>query len=142
MKKTSVHLASLFCLLIVLFSCKKESLNQASPISRENIINVSVAQGQTYVYNAGASGSLSIRKQASHYYLSQTGFDDKNTAAIYTYTPAKGFAGSDEVALTHTVSALSNIGSYGGGSCHNGNNYSGNKPTGNLDFVIKIKVTQ
>jgi len=63
------------------------------------LINVSVASGQTYVFTAGA-GTLDVSHQADHYQISQTGSDD-NGSAIYEYNSSPGYVGSDEVTLIY-----------------------------------------
>ena len=107
-------------------------------MQQDEVITADVAAGQTYIFNAGTTGTLSVNQQASHYQLSQAGIDSKNGAAIYTYTPVAGYTGADEVSLKHTMPNTGGQESSGG--CHNGShhdNYSDNSRT----IVIKIAVT-
>ena len=138
MKKILVYPAILFCLLLSVQSCKKESRLAEGRVQQDEVITAAVAAGQTYIFNAGTTGTLIVNQQASHYQLSQAGIDSKNGAAIYTYTPAAGYTGADEVSLKHTMPNTGGQESSGG--CHNGNHHN-NDGDNNRIIVIKIAVT-
>jgi hypothetical protein len=103
MKRTLLSSAILFYLLVSVQSCSKQSQDTfTAPAQTTHIINATITPGQTYVYNAGSSGTMSISRQALHYLVSEATVDSKNGALIYTYVPAVGFKGTDEVTLVHT----------------------------------------
>ena len=106
MKNNVVYPAALFFLLILAQSCKKDSQdNFTAPAQANQYINASVSSGQTFTFNAGSSGILSVSQQASHYQVSKTGTE--NGSAIYSYNSITGYAGLDEVTLTYTPIAKS-----------------------------------
>jgi hypothetical protein len=123
MKKTIAYPAVLFCALVLLLSCSKNSkdgFSRSTSIGPAKTVNAKVAPGGTYTLSVATSGDISINKQAAHYLVSQTGTDE-NGALIYKYVPAAGFKGVDEVLLTHTIETLDYSGSSG---CYGGSGMS------------------
>ena len=137
MKKTITYSTVLFCILILLLSCSKNSkdnLSQSTPAMPDRIINAKVAPGQTYSLSVANSGDVSIYKQAAHYLVSETGIDEKNGSIIYKYSPASGFTGTDEVLLLHSTEILT--------SNNNGCNYgNGTDHISSQTTSIAVKIT-
>lgn len=128
--------AILFCTLVTVYSCTKNSKDNLSQPARANpdkIVNAIIAPGQTYVLNVASSGNVSIYQQASHYLLSQTSFDEKISAFVYQYVPASDFAGTDKVVLMHTAEATSP-------GSNNGCNYGGDRMSSSA-IMIAVNIT-
>lgn len=133
MKRALLSWAVFFHLLLVLSSCSKQSQDNPAAPSQSSTINATVSPGQAFTFNAGASGTLNISNQAFHYQVSEVTVDNSSGAQLYTYVPAKGYAGSDQVTLTHTIAAsLTNE-----GGCQN---HHGNGTTNSELIAIKITV--
>jgi hypothetical protein len=96
MQKIFVFLAIPCALLLVTASCKKTAAIQGT-----NPINVTVKAGQPYQYDLGLYNDeegVTITQQATHFQQSEVtrlAF----THVIYTYVPASGYSGTDEVVL-------------------------------------------
>lgn len=132
MRNTISRLGVLSILLISIASCNKKKDDKISPPLQANqYINATVSSGQTFVFTAGTSGTLSVDRQASHYQVSETA--TKNGSITYNYNSAPGFTGSDEVALAYTIAGSN---SSGGSSC----TASHNEATTTI-IVIKLNVT-
>ena len=104
MKKLIAIPAVVFCTLVLLSSCTKsssDSFNQNTTPVPERIITAKVSPGQTEVFSFDNFGELNIIRQASHFKISQTSVDPKNNSLLYSYSPADGFTGTDEVLLAH-----------------------------------------
>jgi hypothetical protein len=128
MKKAIACSAILFCTFVLFPSCTKSSKDDFSQptANPDKVINAKVAPGETYILSVASTGNVSIYQQASHYQLSQTGFDEKMAAPVYKYIPASGFTGADKVILVHTIDA-STPGSSNG--CNNGEDHESGKTT-------------
>jgi hypothetical protein len=135
MKNTIVYLASLLCVVVLTQSCTKDSLGTlgGSSQSAMETFTVNLSLGQSYTYNAGI-GSLIVSKQASHFQVSQTGVSESGTA-IYSYGPAAGYMGPDEVTLVFSPGQTTSGGNTGCPS-HN------SPPPGSSTISIKINVTK
>ena len=137
MKKIIAFCAVAFSTLVILPSCSKsssDSFGQKSRMTPDRILEAKVAPGQTQTLTIDNIGELSIARQASHFRISQTGVNPKNSSLIYQYSPAEGFSGSDEVLLALKTPTGHNTGS----SCGSGD--SGSKP-GTLTSYIAVKIT-
>ena len=132
MRKTIAGLGAFGILLISIASCNKKQEDKISaPLQANQFINATVSSGQTFVFNAGTSGTLSVNRQASHYQVSET--TTNNGLIIYNYNSVAGFTGADEVALSYTVAASN---SSAGSSC----TANHNEATTTI-IVIKLNVT-
>ncbi len=102
MKNAVIYPATLFLLLLLLPSCKKDypGNNASAPAQSNHYINANITSGQTYTYSAGSSRTLRVIQQALHYRVSETGTNDGS--AIYSYNSLAGYVGSDEVTLACT----------------------------------------
>jgi len=98
----------------------------------DETINATVSADNAYKLNIANLGDVSISKQALHFAVSQTGIDVKDRTPVYTYIPAAGFIGNDQVELFSTKSFRST-----GGAC-SGAHYSSSITT----IVIKFAVTK
>jgi hypothetical protein len=134
MKKAIACSAILFCTLVLSLSCTKNSRDDFSqPVANpDKIINAKVVQGETYTLNVASTGNVSIYQQASHYQLSQAGYDEKMAAPVYKYIPASGFTGLDKVLLVHSIDALVP----GSNGCNNGQDHKDTKST-----LIAVNIT-
>lgn len=142
MKRLISYGAVVFCTLVILISCTKSSSDNFSPntsLRPDRIINAKILPGQLNTIFIDNTGELSIAKQASHFKISETGIDPKNSSLIYSYAPADGFSGNDEVLLAHKTESSSDITS--SGSCNY--NSSSNSMRSNITYIaIKISVGQ
>jgi len=138
MKKIIAFGAVAFYTLVLLGSCTKSSsdrLEQNTSPSPERVITTKVAPGQIQTVTIDDIGELSIVRQALHFKISQTGIDPKNNSRIYSYSPAEGFTGTDEVLLAHKIST-----SYSGsGSCNYGD--SQNMGSSLRISYVAVKIT-
>ena len=119
MKKLIAIPAVVFCTLVLFTSCTKsssDSFDQNTNLVPDKIITATVSAGQSHVVTINDIGNLSIVRQASHFKISQTGIDPKYKSLLYTYSPADGFTGSDEVLLVHKIYS----GNSSDGSCYAG----------------------
>lgn len=136
MKITSACSVALFCFLVLAQSCNKKSGDNFEASAQPDlVVNASVTPGQAYIFTAGSSGTLGVARQASHYQVSQTGIDSENGSVIYTYKPAAGYTGSDEVSLVYASVASGN----NNGGCPGNASGAGNTTTRMI--VVKINVT-
>ena len=98
MKRFILYLIILTGMLIILPGCSNEE-----PVNKPaNIISISAGRNETVHYDLGYFGyeeNALISKQASHYLVSKLDIDINTGKIIYTYTPASGFTGTDEVEL-------------------------------------------
>jgi hypothetical protein len=137
MKKTFASSVVLFSILVLSQSCTKQSegeLRITSPQTSVQTIQAKISAGQTYTLNLGASGNISITRQASHFQLSEMAIDKNDGSLNYKYLPAANYTGADEVSLTRTTSVTS--GSNNG--CFNG---SQNNSSTSTIITIKLNVT-
>lgn len=95
----------IFFSMILLPSCSKTEAKDFTPPSNNTIpdrfVVANIAPGQTYSLTVDNVGQLSISRQASHFLQSVTSANETTGQLTYQYTPAAGFAGTDEVWLTH-----------------------------------------
>jgi len=98
----------------------------------DETINATVSADNTYKLNIANLGDVSISRQALHFAVSETGIDVKDRTPVYTYVPAAGFTGNDQVELFSTKSFRST-----GGTC-SGSHYSSSITT----IVIKFTITK
>ena len=107
-------------------SCQKEQ-----DITKTKTIDVTVASGESYSTTVSPKGDddFSITLQAAHASLSELATANGNM--IFTYTPANGYIGNDEVQIT-----ASQENQHGHGNCpsHHQNDES-------TVYVYKITVT-
>ena len=136
MKKIIAFGAVAFSTLVFLACTKSssDSFDQRESFAPDRTLEARVAPGQTQTLTIDNSGELSIARQASHFKISQTGVDPRNSSLIYQYAPAEGFSGSDEVLLALKTS----MGMTGGGSCNYGD--AGIKARTSY-IAVKITVT-
>ena len=137
MKNIIASCAVAFSTLVFLTSCTKDSSDSFDDISRvgpDRVIEARVAPGQTQTVTIDNNGELRIARQASHFKISQTGVDARNSSLIYKYEPAEGFTGVDEVLLAHKIPVI-----YGSmnGSCNTGSSST----TGTHTSYIAVKIT-
>ena len=139
MKKIIAFGAVVFCSLVLLPSCSKNSsadLNEHSALNPDRVITAKVSPGETQTLNIDNLGELSIVRQALHFKISQAGIDPKNSSLIYSYSPADGFTGNDEVLLAHKIESFDiNTASP---SCSNN---SGDSKMSMITTYIAIKIT-
>jgi hypothetical protein len=135
MKNIVASLATLFCLMILIQSCSKKSQdgfsNQNSPTQ---VLETTVVSGQSYTFNTGQPGTLTVSRQASHFQISQTGTNEYGLP-IYNYSSTAGYLGGDEVALVYNpkiVAAENNSGCQG----------SHSNDASSTSIVIKLTVTK
>lgn len=136
MKKTFASSVVLFSILVLSQSCTKQSqgeLRIASSQTSNQTIQAKISAGHTYTLNLGASGNISITRQASHFQLSEMAIDKNDGSLNYKYLPAANYTGADEVSLTRTTSVTS-----GSNGCSNG---SQNNSSTSTIITIKINVT-
>jgi maltose-binding protein MalE len=135
MKKIIAIGAVVVCSLMLLSSCTKNSKDDLRPntsLSPDKIISAKVSSGQTLTIPIDNAGELSIVRQAINHKISQTGIDPKNNSLIYSYAPADGFTGADEVLLAHkTTTGYS-------GSCNYGD--AANMNSSRIAYIT-IKIT-
>src|SRR5690606_35623360 len=77
-------------LIYSIASCSSDDVNVITE-------NVSITNNETYVYDLGNFGDedgVVISKQAEHYQISEL---IRNETIVYTYKPANGFSGFDNV---------------------------------------------
>jgi len=137
MKKLIAIPAVVFCTLVLFTSCTKssaDSFDQNTALVPESIITAKVSPGQSTVLTFDDFGELSVFRQASHFKISQTSIDPKNSNLLYTYSPADGFSGTDEVMLAHKTPT-----GYNGGSCNYGDS-QGMSSTRTSYIAVKITV--
>ncbi len=82
----------IFVLTMCMVSCSGDDID----VTTENI---SLLNTETYEYDLGAFGiedGARISKQAEHYEISEL---NRNETIVYTYKPANGFTGSDQVRI-------------------------------------------
>ena len=134
MKKIFTYSTVLCCLLLLAQSCTKQLPDARE--QAEQVINATVAAGQTYTFTPPSSGLLSVSRQAAHFGVSEVGIGKDNSTSIYQYTAAAGYKGTDEVSLNFisTIPASENT-----GGCRGSN--SGTYTTVNNTIVIKLNVT-
>ena len=124
---------------LVFLACTKsssDSFDQNQPFHPDRILEARVAPGQTQTVTIDNSGELSIARQASHFKISQTGVDPRNSSLIYQYSPAEGFSGSDEVLLALKTT----MGMTSSGSCNYGD--AGSKASSRTSYIaVKITIT-
>lgn len=138
MKITIASLAVFFCMVIIIPSCTKESHNDPSPSKiTTQVVNAVIPSGQTYIFNAVSSVSMTISRQASHYKVSEALNNSEYGIINYKYTPVDGFTGLDEVTLNRTFITTTSD----GGGCSNNNNSSSTSSLNTNIIVIKINVT-
>jgi len=135
MKNTVICTAILLCLISVQSCTKNSKDNLIAPAQPNQFIKASVSSGQTYVFTAGFTGTLIVSQQASHYQMSQTGFD-VNGSIIYKYNSIPGYTGTDEVILSYNPKAVTSEGNSGCPANQNGSDPS------NAIISIKINVTK
>jgi hypothetical protein len=125
--------------LIVLQSCSKESQqDMVMTTPAVNVINASVAANSNYELNLDKYESVTISKQAAHYFESSAGISNKTGKLVYKYVPDSKFRGEDEVVLT----SLKTVTSYSGGSgCNHGDNNSQRINTVTNYITIKFRIT-
>jgi hypothetical protein len=135
MKNTIVYFAALLCVLVLTQSCTKDSISTLGGSSQATMetFTVNLSLGQSYTYNAGI-GTLIVSKQASHFQVSQTGTSESGTA-IYSYGPAAGYMGLDEVTLVYSPGPSTSESNSG---CPNHDS----PPPGSSTIAIKINVTK
>ena len=125
---------------IVLFqSCSKKSdemLISPQISATSNVINTTIKSTGIYQLSLSSVQNVTIAKQASHFQVSEAGYDSKSGLMVYKYIPAQDFIGSDEVLLS-----TSNTVSSGAGGCHNNNNHTSNTVTTTSNISVKINVT-
>lgn len=98
MKRILLYWILSAALLNLSLSCTKEE----PAISTIHTISVPLGRNETYRYDLGLFGDEEgavIRKQASHFLVSQAVRDIATGKIVYTYTPAPDYAGTDEVEL-------------------------------------------
>src|SRR5215203_1449889 len=98
MKKIFTY-SSILMSMILLQSCSKQSSNEMliSPQVSTSNINATLKSNGTYQLTLDKLANVTIAKQASHFQTSQAGLDSKTGLLVYTYQPAQGYVGSDEV---------------------------------------------
>jgi len=136
MKKLIAAPAILILSLVVFYSCTKSSSKDFPPpvaASPDRIINAKVTPGVTYSVEIDNMGELSIRRQALNFKISQATTDPKTGSLTYSYLPADGFKGTDEVVLAHKTEYIYNNNS----SC----SYGSNAAIGTRVSLIAIKIT-
>ena len=138
MKKLIAPSAVLILSLMVFQSCTKSSSKVFPPPANANaspdrIVIAKVTPGQTYTVSIDDFGQLNISRQALNFKISQTGTDPKTGSLIYSYSPADGFKGTEEVLLVHKTEYIYNSNS----SC----NYGSNSAIGSRTRYIAIKMT-
>lgn len=139
MRNTSAFIIPALAIIFLISSCSKEmnnsrntSASQTTPSTTETI-NASVTSGQTYSLSFDQSANVSIYKQAAHFSQSNAQLNNETGKVTYTYVPAVGFSGDDEVTLSKIISSEPHSG------CHNGSVSSASATS----YVnVKIKVTQ
>jgi len=124
--------AVLFTLLLITQSCSKEMPDKIVQTLPDETINATVSADNAYKLDITSLGDVSISRQALHFAISQTGIDVKDRTPIYTYVPAAGFTGNDQVELFSTKSIRST-----GGTC-SGSHYSSSI----TNIVIKFTITK
>ena len=140
MKKLIAFPAVVFCTLVLLNSCSKSSSgsfdDSTSPVP-DRIITANISSGQSEVVRFESNGDLRIVKQASHFKISSTGADPENrNFVLYTYSPAAGYTGKDEVLLAYKTRVDLNTGA----TCNY--NESDSKSYLSTSYVaVKITVT-
>jgi hypothetical protein len=136
MKKLVATLAVLILSLVVFQSCTKNSSKDFPPPAAagpDRVINAKVTPGQIYTVNIDNAGELIINRQALNFKVSQTGTDPKTGSLTYSYLPAEGFKGTDEVLLAHKTEYIYS----GNSSC----GYNSNSAIGSRTSLIAIKIT-
>ncbi len=120
----------LFGLLLITQSCSKEipdKMIQTLPIET---INATVSADNGYKLNIANLGEVKINRQALHFAVSQIGIDVKEGTPVYTYVPAAGFIGTDEVELFSAKSFRST-----GGVC-SGSHYDTYMTSTVIKFIV------
>jgi hypothetical protein len=138
--RTTFTLPIFICFaFFVLQSCSKESQQEMILTTPTvNVINASVSANSNYELNLDKYESVTISKQAAHYFESSAGRDSRTGKLVYKYVPDSKFRGDDEVVLSSskTVTTSSN-----GGGCNHGNNNSQVTSKVTNYITIKFKVT-
>jgi hypothetical protein len=124
--------AILFSLLLITQSCSKEIPDKIVQTLPDETINATVSADNAYALNIASLGDVKISRQAVHFAVSQIGIDVKDRTPVYTYVPAAGFTGTDEVELFSSKSFRST-----GGAC-SGSHYS----SFITSIVIKFTITK
>ncbi len=106
--------------------------------SNASVINATIKSTGIYQLSLSNVQRVTIAKQASHFQVSEAGYDSKAGSMIYKYIPAQDFVGSDEILLSTSNTTLSS----GTGGCHNNNNsHAGSSVTITSNISVKINVT-
>lgn len=102
MKQLTFYGIALAFLAGAAFSCSKHHNDPNDP----NAVQVTVKSGETYQKDMGRTAieeGMRISRQAEHFSVSKLA-QDSAIHWIYTYKPAEGFTGTDEVKLTRDIS--------------------------------------
>ena len=137
MKKIFFYTSILICIGLFQSCSKKSDEMLISPqiSSTANIINATIKSTGIYQLSLSNVQNLTIAKQASHFQISEAGYDSKTGLMVYKYIPAQDYIGSDEVLLS-----TSKVVSSGIGGCHNDNSHASSTVT-TSNISVKINVT-
>jgi len=129
---------SILISIVLLQSCSKKSdemLISPQITSNASVINATIKSTGIYQLSLSNVQKVTIAKQASHFQLSEAGYDSKSGSMVYKYIPAQDFIGSDEVLLSTSNTVLS-----GAEGCHNNNSHTSSTVT-TSNISVKINVT-
>lgn len=123
--------------IVLLQSCSKQSSNEMLISTKintiPNIFNAAIKSNGIYQLSLDNMENVTITKQASHFRISEAGYDSKTGLMVYNYAPAQDYIGTDEVLLSTSKSTVSS----GTGGCSNNSN-----TTTTITYIsIKINVT-
>ncbi len=134
--KKLLTLIVVVCCAMVFQSCSKNSSNDFSPPETarpDRTITAKLGPGQVYTVSIDNVGELRINNQASHFKVSETRTNPQTGTLTYSYSPADGFKGTDEVLLAHKTEYIYSSNS----SC----SYGSNSAIGNRTSYIAVKIT-
>ena len=139
MKKIFTYI-SILTGIMAIQSCSKQSSNEMLIAPQVNNTNISatVKSNGTYQLTLNNLANVVIVKQASHFQVSETSLDNKTNLLVYTYQPAQGYTGPDEVLLSTSKNVVS-AGIAVGGCNSSGSEYHTSTVTSNIS--IKLNVT-
>ena len=104
MKRILLSLTLLMTLAVLLQACKKDDF-------KERTISATVKKNQIYQHNFGLMGiedGFAISKHPARYVTSALSVDDFGNV-IYTYQPAEGYVGRDQVEFIVSLSTGGSI---------------------------------
>ncbi len=130
MKKMITLFSVAGAFLLVFQSCNKLDHRHGAPVTTKETVNATIAANTGYSYalpKIGNGSQSKITVSAHHAFISMI-VADNNGGAVYQYTPASDYSGTDAVVIT-TTGEEQNGGCSHGNSGHHHDNDEDDKTT-------------